>query len=323
MTAENAFYLPGGEHGGNASVVEAYLGLAPFSLIDLSMSMNPFAENITALLSDLAYTVGIYPNSEKLQLLLAEILDVDHRYLLLTNGAAEAIALVAHEVKVAKVDEPEFSLWKKHLCLVSKEAGLVKSNPVNPTGELVPENLRAMVFDEAFYPLTKGEWSRRDFDSSSTIVIGSLTKLFAIPGLRLGYLICKDESKLARMKKRQPEWPISSLSIAVAEQLLPGVDLALIRKKIIRRQQELYELLTSYDLKVNVCQAPWLLIENASWLRYFLALEKVLLRDLTSFGMPSMLRMGLPNDSQMDFLAKALPKAIHKGKQFHGIRKWS
>ncbi len=315
---ENNFYLPGGDHGGNASVIEDYLGFEPLSVIDLSMSMNPFVGDVKNLIAELAHTAGIYPNAERLHLLLAEILELDPRHLLLTNGAAEAIALVANEIKVAKVIQPEFSLWEKHLCLISDEAGLVKSNPTNPTGELAPGDLQAAVFDEAFYPLTTGEWSRRDFESSSAITIGSLTKLLTIPGLRIGYLICRDESRLGRMKRKQPEWPISSLSLAVAEQLLPKLDLAFTRKQITQRQLELYDLLKSCGLAVKLCQAPWLLVEGVPWLRYFLALEKILVRDLSSFGMPNMLRVGLPTDAQLEYLSKAVPKAIYKGRQFYG-----
>ena len=316
--SENLF-LPGSNHGGNAAEIEEYLSFPPMTMHDLSMSMNPFAPSCIEVISRLLPAISCYPDERKLHSLLAELLEVDPKYLLLTNGAAEAIALVAGVIKVARLIKPEFSLWEKHLLVISEEAGLVKSNPGNPTGKLAPESLKAMVFDEAFYQMSTGEWSRRDFETEDTIVIGSLTKLLATPGLRLGYVICCDEAKLASIKKRKPGWSVGSLTLAVAETLLPQVDLSLTKKLIQQRQNDLKHIFESYDLKVKANDAPWVLIEDAPWLRYFLALEKILLRDCTSFGLPNTLRVGLPNDMQLEYLPSALEKAIYNADKAYRL----
>ncbi len=60
-----------------------------------------------------------------------------------------------------------------------------RSNPHNPTGVLAAPDDRAGVWDEAFYPLATGRWTRGDVDRGS-VVVGSLTKVLACPGLRLG-----------------------------------------------------------------------------------------------------------------------------------------
>jgi len=313
---KNNFYLPPSDHGGNASEIEKYLSFEPMSVHDLSMSMNPFVGDLSNLLSRVSYTVYAYPNEKRLQSLFAEIIGIDPKYLLLTNGAAEAITLVANVLKVAKVVKPEFSLWEKHLLMVSDEARQVRSNPCNPTGKLLPGDERALVFDEAFYPLATGRWTRRDFEDNETIVIGSFTKLMSIPGLRAGYIICCDEAKMAAIRKNKPAWSVGSLTLAVVEHLLLSIDLETTRKNIAERQSELKDLFTGYQFEVKSNEAPWILIENAQWLRYFLALEKILVRDCSSFGLPDTLRVGLPNDLQLQYLHSALEKALNNADNF-------
>ncbi len=316
----NTFYLPASDHGGNASEIEKYLSFEPMSIHDLSMSMNPFIGDLTHLFSRLSPTIYAYPNDKKLQYLFAEIIGIDPKYLLLTNGAAEAITLVANVLKVARVIQPEFSLWERHLLVVSDEAKPVRSNPCNPTGKLADGDERALVFDEAFYPLATGRWTRRDFEDNETIVIGSFTKLMSIPGLRVGYIICYDEAKLAAIERNRPAWSVGSFALAVVEHLLLSIDLDTTRKNIVQRQSEVKDIFTSYQLEVKHNEAPWILIENAPWLRYFFALEKFLVRDCSSFGLPNTLRVGLPNDIQLKHLPSALERALNNADNFFSSR---
>src|SRR5205085_500529 len=66
--------------------------------------------------------------------------------------------------------------------------GRWRSNPNHPLGTLAAVTDRAAVWDEAFWPLATGTWTRGDADRSA-IVVGSLTKVFACPGLRVGYVL--------------------------------------------------------------------------------------------------------------------------------------
>src|SRR5215469_17794324 len=94
--------------------------------------------------------------------------------LLLTNGGAEAIVLAGAELG-GSVIEPDFALYPR-------DGGRRwRSNPHNPTGLLAGPEVAAEVWDEAFYPLATGQWTRGD---PGQVVVGSLTKLLACPGLR-------------------------------------------------------------------------------------------------------------------------------------------
>ncbi len=87
---------------------------------------------------------------------------VDPDRLLLTNGGAEAIALVAAELGPGWVDEPDFSLYRRHLPALDRAGAWWRSNPHSPSGFLAADDESAEVWDEAFFPLATGTWTRGD-----------------------------------------------------------------------------------------------------------------------------------------------------------------
>ena len=144
--------------------------------------------------------------------------------LLLTNGGSEAIALVAAQLGSGG------STTRSSACTA---ATWPRSAPDGRDGVPIPTTRpacwpeptrRAAVWDEAFYPLATGTWTRGDAEHGPWVV-GSLTKLLACPGLRLGYLIGPDPDAVARVARSQPEWSVNSLAAAVLPELLDTVDL--------------------------------------------------------------------------------------------------
>lgn len=112
-----------------------------------------------------------------------------------------------------------------------RPAVLWLTNPHNPTGQLwsraslqpLLERFALVIVDEAFLPLVPaGE------DQSlvpllpahpNLVVIRSLTKLFAIAGLRLGYALGGAE-RLARWADWRDPWPVNGLAAAVGQGLM-------------------------------------------------------------------------------------------------------
>ena len=172
---------PAGEHGGDGLAVARALGLDPRSILDLSRSLNPLAPDPVPVVSRHLAAVRDYPDPAPAWTALASVMAVDAERLLLTNGGAEAIALVAAELG-GRVVEPDFGLHPR-------DGGpLWRSNPHSPSGLLAAPNEKADVWDEAFFPLATGCWTRGE-----GVVVGSLTKLLACPGLRLGYVLADPE----------------------------------------------------------------------------------------------------------------------------------
>jgi len=105
------------------------------------------------------------------------------------------------------------------------------TNPHNPTGQLWSRASLApllagralVIVDEAFLPLVP----RGDAQSlipllaeyPNLVVIRSLTKLYGLAGLRLGYALGAPE-RLARWAAWRDPWPVNGLAVALGVQLL-------------------------------------------------------------------------------------------------------
>ena len=103
---------PAGPHGGDGPAVAAALGVDPAELLDLSQSLNPFAPDPSRVVARHLGALGRYPDPARATVALAETMGVDRDRVLLTNGGAEAIALVGAELGRARVDEPDFALYR-------------------------------------------------------------------------------------------------------------------------------------------------------------------------------------------------------------------
>lgn len=286
--------LPVGPHGGDGAAVARALGLDPAVVVDLSMSLNPFAPDVAALATRHADAVRRYPDAALATAALADAMGVERERLVLTNGGSEAIALVASAVGGTVASEPEFSLHPR-----GPSGPRWRSNPHNPSGVLAAGSEQADVWDEAFYALATGEWTRGD---DGAVVVGSLTKLFSCPGLRIGYVLADDAAAIAA---RQPAWPINGIALAVLPELLAQADLAGWRAAIATRRQELVDLLVGHGLLVAAGDAPWVLV-HARGLRDHLAPHGIVVRDCTSFGMAGWARVGLPDERALARLDLAL-----------------
>lgn len=103
--------------------------------------------------------------------------------------------------------------------------------PANPTGYLPPPEQLAgllaralrsgqtVVLDEAFLPFVRPDQHRLAFegyrraaaDRGGLVVVGSLTKAYALPGLRLGYVIAAP-AVAAALRALQPPWSVNGLA---------------------------------------------------------------------------------------------------------------
>lgn len=100
-------------------------------------------------------------------------------------------------------------------------------NPNNPTGLLIPQDLLLKIFekaasrgillavDECFLDFTgRKERSLVPYAAQTPhlFILKSFTKLYAMPGIRLGYGICRDGELLARMEASGQCWGVSVLA---------------------------------------------------------------------------------------------------------------
>ncbi|WP_411286236.1 Rv2231c family pyridoxal phosphate-dependent protein CobC [Lapillicoccus sp.] len=237
------------DHHGDVEVAD---GLADFA-VNVAEPEPPswLVEVLRSAVSDLAH----YPDPGPARSALATLHGVPAECVLVVAGAAEAFTLVARlPWRRPLVVHPQFTAPEAALrasghpverLLLSAEDGfrlgervvgvppdvdlVVVGNPTNPTSRLHrPDEVLALVrpgrtvlVDEAFMDVVEApgaprhSLTRRAASSPGLVVVRSLTKTFAIAGLRVGYVVA-DPPLIARLARLQPPWSVGSLATVAA-----------------------------------------------------------------------------------------------------------
>lgn len=142
---------------------------------------------------------------------------------------AESISGAQDEEKQPSAEET-FLLNEAFLDFLTEDLGLLfLANPNNPTGRLISPDLLEriltvagerqikVVLDECFYELT-GATPRNQTEFLErfphVLLVKAFTKSIAIPGVRIGYLLCSDSKLRARVRRQLPEWNVSGVAQA-------------------------------------------------------------------------------------------------------------
>jgi threonine-phosphate decarboxylase len=197
---------------------------------------EPYAETLTVALAN-------YHNLDPTAILVGNG-STQLIYLVARTLAAQRVLLVAplfseHEVAFrlsgARIERfllrpPAFalSLERVRVALTRDYDVLVLTNPNSPAGALTPRALveelarmcrRArtkLVVDETFVDWVEGESLKQlATHSPQVIVLRSLTKFFALPGLRVGYLIAQPWL-LKRLRAQLELWSVNAVAQEVA-----------------------------------------------------------------------------------------------------------
>ncbi|MEK4484564.1 aminotransferase class I/II-fold pyridoxal phosphate-dependent enzyme [Psychrobacillus sp. FSL H8-0484] len=182
---------------------------------------------------------------------------VDVNQVIVGNGAAEIFASLAkrYENKRAVLIHPTFSEYAATLTpyhvyikeIIAPQAlpldevldevefaeVIYICRPNNPTGYLIPlkeilqiaEYARRykceVILDEAFLDFIDESESFIPYlkDFPNVIVVRSMTKMYAIPGLRLGYAIA-DEQIIKEIRSRMPHWNSNAIATTIGADCL-------------------------------------------------------------------------------------------------------
>ncbi|MCR4837424.1 MAG: histidinol-phosphate aminotransferase family protein [Eubacterium sp.] len=144
---------------------------------------------------------------------------------------AEKIMIREYQTQEKRGFQPFSDFLAEFMDHTSKETDLlILANPCNPGGMMMDyQVLRAILkaaawrhipvlLDECFFEFTvRKEESglRLQEEYSNLLVLRAFTKIFAMPGVRLGCLFCRDEELGERIRRALPEWNLSSFAEAV------------------------------------------------------------------------------------------------------------
>ena len=180
-------------------------------------------------------------------------------------------------------------------------------NPNNPTGVYLkpPDVLRLansliggalLVVDEAYMPFVDGDaQSVVGLCLENLVVLRSMTKDYALTGLRLGYAVASVEVSLL-LTCHQPAWSVSSVAQAAGVAALSDREHLARARECVRQGKEFLQA-EMWDMGFKVCPSAtnFLLVEvgDAASVRAGLLARGVCVRDCTSFGLPRHIRVGV------------------------------
>jgi threonine-phosphate decarboxylase len=198
------------------------------------------------------------PDAHSLEVLIAARHGISADEVLVTSGATDAIYLIAQTLRDERtfaVNRPTFSEYADACRMFGYEEVVGNAsqrcghgerpchagkrdllywlcNPNNPTGEVqtieaVKELARChhwLIIDQSYEDYTREPLlsAQEAIDMQNVIVIHSMTKRFAIPGLRLGYITAPREA-VARLRANYRPWAVNALAIEAGRYLLQSL----------------------------------------------------------------------------------------------------
>ena len=171
--------------------------------------------------------------------------------------------------------------------------------PNNPTGRLADpdllgkiarkclENSTILVCDECFLGFAENSpyLSLRQYLNDSCVILKAFTKLFAMPGIRLGWAICGSSSLAKRIVESGQFWPVSSQAQAAGIAALDEVGyLGRTVRLIAEERRFLRAEMEKMGVKVYESQANFLLFRSRPDLGEKLLAQGILIRDCRAFA---------------------------------------
>jgi len=198
-------------------------------------------------------------------------------------------------------------------------------NPNNPDGALrsreemhsllagVEGRGALLAADEAFIELSDPVQSLSHDRSDSLLVLRSLTKSFAVPGIRFGYGFGPPDL-IERIEAARLPWTVNAYAEAFALQAFLHLgELAESRRLIARERNFLTTELRLLGLSCAPSSANYLLVQtgkDVQQLCHRLEKQGILVRDCTSFGLPTKIRIAVRTRDENRYLLEALTACL-------------
>jgi len=314
-------------HGGNIYAVKR---IFKKEVIDFSANINPLGlpSRIRGIIYKNFDRFFYYPDpeAENISQKIAKYWGIEKENILIGNGSVELIYLImsAFSPQTVLIPIPSFSEYERAARNVNARIKFIKlqgkedfklnpnqiidsdilflSNPNNPTGNVIladcqiVEKLpnRLIVIDEAFMDFLPDEsiytfiWKAQK--SKKVIVLRTFTKFFAMPGLRIGYLVGHKDI-IQVLKQYQVPWSVNVIAQQAAEYILGDETYINKTRRLIERERNFLfaEVAKIRNLKPYPSVTNFLLIkiENKNLTSSFLTKKLIgrgfLIRDCANF----------------------------------------
>lgn len=285
---------------------------------DFSVNVNPLGipKSVEKAMHEAVDSCMAYPDieAEKLTEALSEMLDVPKEFFVFGNGASELFIAIVHAICPQKtvIPVPSFYgyeyaakasggkvIYQDGFEVLTEDVDLLfLANPNNPTGSLLSkEHLMELldycmerhiyvVLDECFIEFCGEEMSMipEIKKYKNLMIVRAFTKIFAIPGVRLGYLVCSNEALRTKIQRQLPEWNLSCFAQAagcacVQEKGFVETTAAFVKKE----RKFLEEGLKKLGMKVFPGEANFILLYSETDLYENLLKRGILIRDCSNY----------------------------------------
>lgn len=265
-------------------------------------------------------TINRYPEvmAESLTAMVAAHHQLKSGQVLINNGTTESIYLIAQAFagKKTTIVTPAFAEYEDACALyqhrltflpwtaIAQQPALSTNlvficNPNNPTGEVFPDlenwvkkNPQTLfVVDEAFIDFTLHISSSISLINRypNLLIMHSLTKAYAIPGLRLGYVVAS-EPLISQLKTMKQPWTVNTIALRAGKFIFENYrQIQIPLQKLLADKEKFTEMLSQNPaLKIHQSTTHFFLAEtlknDAVKLKQFL-IEKhgLLIRDASNF----------------------------------------
>jgi threonine-phosphate decarboxylase len=249
-------------HGGDIFRIAQERGWDWRDVLDFSANINPLGpapgvrEAICAAMDRIPHYPT--PHCDTIRTLLADRWEVPAQQILVGNGATELLHFFARVRRPEDVTlvVPAFSEFHRAFPDAALAAwddverwptsGFVAlTNPNNPTGRLARADFEdwllstshPVMIDESFLDFTAAPSVFRLLRTRTRLfVLRSMTKFYAIPGLRIGALVSGEEEMAALRSAREP-WQVNVLAEAAAIASLQDRDYAARSRCFVERER--------------------------------------------------------------------------------------
>lgn len=344
-------------HGARVAESAEESGKKPDELIDFSVNLNPLGPpKLKRILTNAYESISSYPDNRYpgFKKAAAEYLNVAPENIVPGNGSSELIRLFAEAViepgDRVLIPFPTFSEYEFQCRLFGAEIEQVDyssitelepddkckavflCNPNNPTGKLLKREevlqlaekcagLEVFLFvDEAFIELSDPEQSITAYAASNdfVIVLRSLTKTYAVPGLRIGFAVASRDFSCLLNNIRLP-WNLNSYALEVGDYLLKNNKNYLDRSlELIKKERQWLEsqLGAIRGFKPYPSDTNFILVDirdfaiNSAELEERILSHGIIIRDCTSFGLENHIRIAIRKRSENRKLIKAVSSVI-------------
>lgn len=295
-------------------------------------------------------------NFTRLKKAIAEFEHIGESNIVCGNGAADLIYKLANaaNAKKALVLAPTFSEYERALksfgCKVEHyflnpekdfvlDKGILSAiddidlmflcNPNNPVGNICePELMNSIiskckannvriVVDECFMSFVEeSEKYRLRADCNNIIILKAFTKIYAMAGLRLGYLICRDEKFCCKIESIGQCWSVSAAAQITGEAALSENDYLSRTVSYVKKERDyLTEKLANFGFKVYPSMVNFILFKTDLPLDRLLLKEAIAIRDNKGFvNLESgHFRIAVRTHEENEVLVHAIERIIKNG----------